>query len=186
MGTFWLDDPAVTELLKIDGLKEYCISESWAHFQSEDKAVFSCKRRDESSFPIQKVDEAIANHAKDDECIENELPEGLSDVADRISTLSSDVDGMPAVKMTLKKDKIEFYSERASGWIREELPLEKPFNKDIDLTMWMEPNFLIEAARKVKTFYIKSTANAKGKIRNSLIFYNDDYIQVASSFVGKK
>lgn len=185
MGTFWLDDPAVTELLKIDKPKEYVVSESWVHFRTDDKTVFSCKRRDESSFPIQKVDEMIDQHKKDDECIENELPAGLASVTDRISTLASDVNGMAAVRMTLKKDKIEFYSERVSGKVREEVALEKPFKDDVNLTLWMDPAFLMEAAQKVKSFYIKKAMTPKGKERQDLVFYNPDYIQIACSFAGK-
>lgn len=185
MDGFWLDDPAVTELQKIPGLTQYSVAESWVHFKSADGVYFSCKRKDEASFPVQRIEELIEGSSKADGDPENVLPDGIAAVADRASVLSSDIDGMPMIEMTVKRDKVHFSAERSAGRIREDLPLTKPFKNDIDIKLWIDPDFLIEGAQKVKDFYIKEM-EVKGKTRNSIVFHNDKYIQVASTFVGNK
>jgi hypothetical protein len=183
MDRFWLDDPAVIELLKISGLTHYAIADSWANFKGEDGTVFSCKRKDDTGFPVKKINKIIEDNRKQDEDIENVLPKGLFTVADRVSTLSGEMDGLPAVQMTIKKDCIEFYAERYAGKIRETIPFEKPFEKDINLKLYVDPFFLTEASKKVSNFYLKTMTVNEKKI-NVLVFYNENYTQVASTFKG--
>jgi hypothetical protein len=185
MDVFWLDDPVVVELLKIPDLTHYAVSDSWVHFKNSAGVYFSCKRKDESSFPVQKIEELIENGKKEDGDLENELPDGIAAVADRTAVLSSDIDGIPMIEMVVKKDNVEFFAERSAGRIRESLKLEKPFKEEVEIKLWIDPSFLIDAAQKVRSFYIKEM-EIKGKQRKSLVFYNDKYVQVTSTFVGNK
>jgi len=184
MDRFWINDLAVNDLIKIEGLAHYSVSDAWVHFKGKDGIIFSIKRNEDSSYPIQKIMMLIEGSKKQDEDIENDLPKELYNAADRVATLSSEFDSSPAIKMTVRKDHIEFFAERYTGKIKERIDLEKPFEKDVDLQMWVDPFFLIQIAKKVSSFYIKSVEMEDGDVVSRLIFYNKDYIQIASTFTG--
>ena len=185
MERFWIDDPAVNELMKIDGLTKYSISESWAHFQGSDGTIFSIKRKDDAGFPVARILSIIETHKKNDTDLENELPEGLYNVADRVSTLASELDGLPAIKMTVNRDNIEFFSERSAGKVKEKINLKTPFKQPISAVLWVDPAFLIEVSRKVSGFYLRTMTGGNGKTMTTMVFHNKEYMQVASTFAGE-
>lgn len=43
---FWIDDPAVGDLLKIGSLAEYAVGQAWAHFKTKEGAIFSAKLKE--------------------------------------------------------------------------------------------------------------------------------------------
>jgi hypothetical protein len=180
MERFWLDDPAVGELLKIKDIKSYCITESWAHFKSEEGVIFSCKRKADASYPAPKILEWLeSSGTKGEEDIEGQLPKELYEAVDRVATLSGEIDGLPAIQMIINKDTIELNASRYAGKIKEKIKLEKPFETDLNIKIWVDPFFLTEASKKVDGFYIKPGD------RKVLVFYNENYTQIASTFKGE-
>jgi hypothetical protein len=184
MDRFWLDDPAVIELLKLENLSHYCVTESWVHFKSEDGTIFSCKKKDDSIYMEEQIKAWLDKCGKENIDGENVFPKGLLNVVDRVSTLAEELDGLPAIQMNIKKTYLEFFAQRSSGKIKEKLELEKPFEKDIDMTIWVDPGFLIEASKKVSGFYIKTWAEQE-ESKKILVFYNDKYMQIASTMNGE-
>jgi hypothetical protein len=182
MDRFWLDDIVVSELLKIDNIEKYSVSENWVHFQSKDGVSFSCKRKDDSSYPIQVLDKWLEKVEKEETDIENVFPKGLFNVVDRVSTLSSQLDGLSAIRMTIMKDGIEFYSEKdVTGKIKEVLNFEQVFEKEVNIEIWVSPEFILETSKKVDGFYIKEIEQEHGN-KVTLVFYNDKYKQIVSTF----
>jgi DNA polymerase III sliding clamp (beta) subunit (PCNA family) len=62
--SFWINNDAVTELLKLNNVVKYYVSDSWVHFQTEDKTIFSCKRLAQDNYPYIKVIDFIESHKK--------------------------------------------------------------------------------------------------------------------------
>lgn len=186
MERFWIDDPAVSELMKLDGLEGYAVNESWVNFRGSDGTVFSIKRKDDASYPVTKILSLIEGHQKTDADMENELPEGLYAVADRVATLSTELDGLSAIKMTINRDNVEFFSERTAGKIKEKMNLKTPFKQPISVSLWVDPSFLIEISRKVSRFYLRTIPGQNDKVINTMVFFNKDYMQIASTFAGDR
>ncbi len=184
---FWLDDPSVSELVKIEGLEEYSVSESWTHFKSKNGTIFSCKRKDDSRYPEQKIEEIVKSRIaeihkkeKDEGDVEGSFPKEISNVVDRVSVLSSEVEGSSAIRMTIRKDELEFFAKKYAGKINEKIKLDQPLKKDVEIKIWVDSSFLIEAAKKGCDFYIKSTDS---NIDN-LTFHSKDYMQIVSTIIG--
>lgn len=177
MDRFLIDDPSIVELLKISNLEQYSVTSVWVHFKSKEGIIFSCKRKDDTTYPIRQIMNVIEIHRKQDSDFENELPKGLCEVVDRVSTLSMEFNGISAVEMNLSKESIELKAERSAGKIKEKIKLDRPFIEDITLNILVDPIFLVEASRKITKFFIRKNGN-----NCTLVFYNDNYTQIASTF----
>jgi len=181
MDLFFLDDPAVTELIKGNWV-EYCISAAWAHFRGKDGSViFSCKRKDESTYQIQKILQVCENHEVGEGDVKNKLPKNVKDVVDRVSTLAADIEGAQSVLMILGKDKLTIKSEKSVGNIKEAIKWDDPFEDDPEIQFWVDADFLMEAVTKVPNFYVKTVDGRAGKMK-TLVFRSEKYMQIVSTY----
>ncbi len=186
MDQFWLDDNSIIEIIKIDEITDYCVSDAWVHFKEKNGTIFSCRRKEDSYYRLQNIQELLEKYKKKDEDIENILPDGIYNVVDRVSVLSKDVDGSSMICMSIDKNSVEFSSERYAGKIKEKLLFEKPFEKDIKLKIWIEPTFLKEVSKKASNFYIRSHKLESGESTNVLIFFNNEYMQITATSIGEE
>lgn len=114
--TFWISDSSVKELSKQDDLVEYALSDNWAHFRSAAGTMFSCKRLDDSEFPINMMKKLLTEFTdvREDD-FHGVLPEGLTKAVERAATFSMAVESFNAVRLTFKPEGIEVFSKRAAG-----------------------------------------------------------------------
>jgi hypothetical protein len=182
--SFWINNDAVTELLKLNNVKKYYVSDSWVHFQTEDKTIFSCKRLAQDNYPYTKVIDFIKSHKKEKGDISNELPNKLIDAVNRAAALSQNIESFDTVKLTFTKDNIEVFSQRPSGKYTENVPWEKPFKKDISpISIYVDYSMIQNGIKYSKSFYLKNTV-VQEKVKTRVVFVSEFGIQLISTFDG--
>jgi hypothetical protein len=182
--SFWINNDAVTELLKLNNVKKYYVSDSWAHFQTEDKTIFSCKRLAQDNYPYTKVIDFIESHKKEKGDISNELPNKLIDAVNRAAALSQNIESFDTVKLTFTRDNIEVFSQRPSGKYTENVLWEKPFKKDISpISIYVDYSMIQNGIKYSKSFYLKNTT-VQEKMKTRVIFVSEFGIQLISTFDG--
>jgi hypothetical protein len=198
MGSFWLDDPVISELMKLGSPVQYAIRGAWFHAKLTDGTMFSCKRKDHTQFPSAAVKEQVEAITKAKTTgIQNRLPKALSEAVDRVSTMASGLNATSSlVRLTLRKDELELYTTKAFGDAEETVPWETPFESDPNLRIWVESGFLTEAAKKVMDFHVVNMAEpapepAEGEepaeqeaSLPALVFSSSNYTQLASTDPG--
>lgn len=182
VGSFYVDDPAASELLKIGGFKEVATSDGWVSFRGDDGIVFSSKRKDAGQYPYDRIIAQLESFAGESgkEDTHNRFPKDLAESVDRVAVLSSEVAGAQAIRLTLRKEDLIIFSERISGRVEEAVKWETPFKKSPDLEIWVDSGFLREACRKIVQFSIRKNEHA-----TVIVFQSDDYVQIASTMVSK-
>jgi hypothetical protein len=182
--SFWINDDSVTELLKLQNPKKYYVSDSWVHFQTEDKTIFSIKRLNQENYPYTKILEFVESHKKEKGDISNELPNKLIDAVNRAAALSQNIESFDTVKLTFTKDHIEVFSQRPSGKYTENVPWEKPFKKDISpISIYVDYSMIQNGIKYSKSFYLKNIEK-EGKIKTRVVFVSEFGIQLISTFDG--
>lgn len=180
MDPVWLDDPTINEMVKLGDPLEYSCSGPWFHTRYKDGAMFSCKRKDHSQFPMVAVEENInaVVGVADEFVVHNRLPKALAEAVDRVSTMASGetVTSM-LIRMTFKQDEVELYATKHHGDAEESVPMESPFAEDPNLVLWVESSFLLEASKKVMDFYVVR----KPDELPALVFHTPNYTQLAST-----
>jgi hypothetical protein len=185
MPNFWLDDPAITELVKVPDLKQYSIQPAWVHFKNEQGVVFSCKRKADGQYPHDLLIKHIQNNSfkKETDSVYH-FPPSITDVVDRVGVLADTIQDSLAIQMIIGKNNIIIQSKRESGKIKETIAFEKPLDglgENQTIEMWVEPDFIIEASKKVTGFIIKQHEK-EGVIQKNLVFFNDKYCQVVAAY----
>jgi hypothetical protein len=182
--SFWINDDSVTELLKLQNPIKYYVSDSWVHFQTEDKTIFSIKRLNQENYPYSKIIEFVESHKKEKGDITNELPNKLIDAVNRAAALSQNIESFDTVKLTFTKDHIEVFSQRPSGKYTENVPWEKPFKKDISpISIYVDYSMIQNGIKYSKSFYLKNTT-VSDKIKTRVVFVSEFGIQLISTFDG--
>jgi hypothetical protein len=182
--SFWINNDAVTELLKLNNVVKYYVSDSWVHFQTEDKTIFSCKRLAQENYPYSKVIDFIESHKKEKGDISNELPNKLIDAVNRAAALSQNIESFDTVKLTFTKDNIEVFSQRPSGKYTENVPWEKPFKNDISpISIYVDYSMIQNGIKYSKSFYLKNTV-VQEKVKTRVVFVSEFGIQLISTFDG--
>lgn len=171
---FWIDDPSVSELLKIGELVEYDVGTAWAHFKTKDGAIFSAKLKEYSLFPVDGLKAHIFNALTAPTLAGNHLPLALADAVSRVSVFGADLQGVISVTLAFRKDYVEARSGRATGKAKERVSWAKPFDKDPAVDVLVDYTFIVEAAGKTASFELKEIEGAK-----ILRFYSEKYNQLA-------
>lgn len=171
---FWIDDPAVAELIKIGTLVEYAVSPAWAHFRTKDGAVFSAKIREYSQFPLDGLRNHIQSVSEAPTLAGNALPLALGEAVNRVSVFGAEMHGIVSVGLVFRKDFIEARSARSSGRAKEKVKWAEPFAEDPAVECTVDYTFITEAAAKVAKFELKDCGESK-----VLRFYSDKFVQLA-------
>ena len=171
---FWIDDPAVAELIKIGTLVEYAVGVAWVHFRTKDGAVFSAKTREYSQFPLDGLRNHITAVTEAPTLAGNSLPLALGEAVQRVSVFGAELQGIVSVGLSLRKDFIEARSARSSGKAKEKVKWAEPFAEDPAVECTVDYTFITEAAAKVAKFELKEVGEAK-----VLRFYSDKFVQLA-------
>jgi hypothetical protein len=185
MPVFWLDDPAVTELMKLTDIKEYSIQPSWVHFKNESGVIFSCKRKADSQYPFQQLMSHVTNHGKQESDPVYKFPPNINEVIDRVSVLAGTIRDALAVQMRISKEAITIESSKDSGSIKEIVPFSEPIEQleaGQVINMWVEPSFLMEASKKVVGFFVKEHSQGE-RVQKNIVFFNDRYTQIVATYI---
>lgn len=176
MVPFWIDDPAVADLLKLDEVRMYAVSNSWVHFRLDDGTIFSCKRKDHTKYPVKLLSDLIDGHDRKPQDIGGKLPASLSEVVDRVATLATDVKGSFPVRLTFTPTELEVYAEKTTGKASETIPWETPLNCQ-KTEVWMDSSFMLEAGKKMVEFYLTESETTHS---TAMVFTVGSYVQVAA------
>lgn len=139
-------------------VKYFCLTENWAHFQTDEGAVFSASLV-EANYP--DFTDLISQKGT-----KFSFPSNLSQVLDKVESIldSSNVDSNKA-KFTLSNGAILVYGEGPHGWFKYPKSTK---DKDPDkVSFFMVPGFL----KKMLTRYNQAIITD-----NSLIFEGDNFI----------
>ncbi len=182
--SFWLTDDAIKELIKLNNLKHINVSDSWVHFKTEDKTIFSCKRLNQENYPIKMILDLVERNQKEKTDISNKLPEGLMSAINRAAALSTNIESFDTIKLTFSNENIEVYSERTSGKYTETVAWEKPLKKEIEpISIFVDYAMIENGIKYSKSFYLKRTKDQK-KESMKIIFSNPNGIQLIKTFEG--
>ena len=182
--SFWITDNAVKELLKLNEIVKYSVSDSWVHFMTNDKTIFSCKRLVQDNYPFDKIAKLVDSHKKVKEDISNELPNKLIDAVNRAAALSTNIESFDTVKLTFTPDMIEVFAQRPSGKYTEKVEWEKPFPKQFEpISIFVDYTMIENGIKYSKSFYLHNTL-VNEKIRTRVIFVSEFGIQLISTFDG--
>lgn len=129
----------VNELIKFTDIKEYCQSDNWIHFRTENDVTFS----------IRKVLGVFKDLRKkfDVEGESISLPEGLKEVTDSIIFLSEgDIEVNKIISVTIESGKITCKAEKETGWVEKTIDFSDYEGED--LTFLINPIFLSQILSK--------------------------------------
>ena len=180
LGGFWIDDPAVGELLKIGALTSFSVGVAWAHFRATDGTIFSTKLKEYALFMLDGVRGHIQSVLGAPTLVEGNLPLALGPAVERVSVFGADLQGVVSVNVEFRKDYIKVSSGKATGKAKEVVPLANPLSSDPNVSCVIDYTFLIEAASKVASLEVKDVNGAK-----VLRFFSEKYNQIAVTVVAE-
>lgn len=185
--SFWINDVAADEVMKLNRPTKYAVTKSWVSFRTKDGVIFSCKRLDEKKYPFSQIKNMVESHEKEKGDISNLLPKELNDAINRAASLSQNIETYETVTLTFSNDGIEIFSQRACGKYLENVKWEHPFKKDIKPISISVDHSMIENGIKNGTmFYLKNISMKDDSVTTRLVFINTDGIQLVSTFAGEK
>ena len=88
--TFWITDNSVNELLKLKGLKEIQVQDTWVHFRLENGTLFSIKTLNKEKFPFAKIKSVMDNSSPKEDTLHAKFPKELFNSIDRALSFSMD------------------------------------------------------------------------------------------------
>lgn len=184
--SFWISDQAVSELIKLNNIKKYAVSDSWVHFKTEDETIFSCKRLAQDKYPFDKIKKLIESHEREKTDISNELPVKLMEAVNRAAALSQNIESFDTIKLTFSTESIEVFSQRPSGKYTENVVWETPFKKAIEpISIFVDFAMIENGIKYSKSFYLKKTVIKEREVTR-IIFIHENGMQLISTFEGEK
>lgn len=176
MPRFWIDDMAVTELLRLsEKVTHFAVADSWVHFKGENETIFSCKRNQDNQYPIERLIEYKQAYKKTENDELNQLPKNFKVAIDRVGVFNMDMDGYQAIKLNVKKEHLMITGEKDTGKIKEKLQWEKPFENDIDISFMTDFSFLKEIFDKSPMFFIRKDEEQG---TTDIVFIADNFTQM--------
>ena len=138
---FLLPVKAVQELVKFP-ITEYCITENWAHFRTDDEVTFSCKVFYKHSY--KDVPDCLTFFAIKGTTLE--IPVKVKDLVSDVELYAygTTKDGK-YVKLVIESGKITCKAESGGNWIEKSIDFEY---KGTTLEFPVTPSFLIEVLAK--------------------------------------
>ena len=183
IGPFWIAQPAANELGGIRGLKDYALTDAWAHFRAEDGLVFSCKRLAHDKFPFEKIEALVSAHEKAAGDMTSTLPKDLVPAVERAAALAMDIDSHDTVRLTFTPEYIEVYSQRSTGKYSEKVAWETPPEGTAPPTaLYVDHSMVSYGLKRSTSFYIKHSEKS-GKAVNRLVFVGDNIKHLMSTFM---
>jgi hypothetical protein len=83
MDAFFITENCIKNIMKIEGLKKYCVSEDWAHFSTDDGKIVFSSRLIDYKFPLVDCERVKNSHFKKGAFFNAFLPGNLEGILDR-------------------------------------------------------------------------------------------------------
>lgn len=186
---FWVSDTAVTEILKLTGLKEMSITGegSWAHFKTETGCIFSVKTLQAGKWPVSKLLGLLEEHQKTENDISGIFPKELFAAIDRASSFSMELDDYETVNLLLEEKGITVSAQRTAGkyselvpWGENATPLNiTEFKTSVSSTM------MAHVGKRSLSFYIHTIQKGENAV-SRIIFISDNSQHLLSTFQTKE
>jgi hypothetical protein len=178
MDSFWIADSAVGEVIRMDGLKQYCLTDSWIHFKAAGGVIFSCKRLQHAKYPYAKIQSIVEAYNKSKSDLGHELPLKLVDAVDRAATFSMEMEAHPTVRLTFKPEYIEVYSQRSTGKYQERVAWDTPIAREFEpVVLYVDFSMISYGLKRSKSFYIKE---------KRIVFQGENIRHILSTFQMKE
>lgn len=180
---FWITDNSVNELLKLKGLKEIQVQETWVHFKLENGTIFSIKTLNKDKFPFAKIKSVLDNSQPKEDSLHAKFPKELFSSIDRALSFSMDVSEHSVVRLILTKDGIDVSSERLSGKYAEKINWDEEIKNDFNpITVYVDAMMMNFVSTRSLEFYLLKGAERNGKCIPRLLFVTDQSTHLMTTF----
>lgn len=184
MKQFWISDPSAGELLKLGGVTDYQITNSWVNFKTADNTILSIKRLADGKFPAEKIHAVAEQHVATPTDIVATIPAALQDAVDRASALSMSVDSHDSVKISFSPAEMVVSSARSTGKYKETVKwAEAPGEKFPTADVYVDLSMVTYGMKRSRSLFIREVEK-NGKINRRLVFFSDKVIHIVNTFVG--
>lgn len=113
---FMIRATSINEISKFGSFTHFCLSESWVHFKTRDKAVFHV-RQNEGDYPIAKCKKLFEEFKGKEIELQESDRESIREAVETASILSDEIPIDKAVEITFEKNKIICKGKTESGKI---------------------------------------------------------------------
>lgn len=164
---FWINNNAVSELLKWDSFTAVEMNKTWLQFKSVEGTIFSVKTLDTSAFPSERVSKVLEDVANTPATFESEFTDDFYKAIDRAAAFSGESDDHEVVSFNIGKEGSVVKSERTSGAyeeVIEEIKSDTEFEMLLDIQMIRDsaPLFtkfkLLQRAESINILLIQDSA----------------------------
>jgi len=178
MSQFWIDDPAIAELLKIaSDINELSVTDGWVHFRGESGVVFSCKKKADEEYPFKELLRRRKTTKVDDALMQGTFPKNFGEAVERVSVFSDTMDGFSIVHMDFTNTKLILKTQMEIGEVQEEIILPEPLGIKGTIQTAADASFLTEAADRSLEFFLSKTADGV----ESMSIFKDGFIQMLAT-----
>lgn len=181
--TFWITDNSVNELLKLKGLKEIQVQDTWVHFRLENGTLFSIKTLNKDKFPFAKIKSVMDNSSPKEDTLHAKFPKELFNSIDRALSFSMDVSEHSVVRLILSKDNIDVSSERLSGKYAEKINWDEEIKEEFSpITVYVDAMMMNFVSTRSLEFYLIKGTERNGKCIPRLLFVTDQSTHLMTTF----
>lgn len=184
MPTFAIHTDTAKALLSLGDLVHYSVGDLWAHFHTENGAIFSAKVQD-SAFPAKVVLKTLEEVENGSPKFKTDLPKDLAEVVDRVAVFA-DVDqktSTPQVEVFIAGNTIKLKAKNSGGTASDKCTLNETLPDGVEATFLASVPYLQEAAKKVQTISVDEitrTIEGRAVTLPRLIFRGEAFTQIVS------
>ena len=182
MPTFAIHTETAKALLSLGDLANYSVGDLWAHFHTENGAIFSAKVQD-SAFPAKVILAALNNVNTAEAVFKVDMPKDLAETVDRVAVFA-DADmttGTPQLDVEVSGKHIKLGSKNSTGSAKDKCALAEALPEGVEAKFMASVPYLQEAAKKVQTLSVVMVpAKFEGKdiMAQRLVFRGEQFTQI--------
>lgn len=180
---FWISDSSVNELLKIKKFKKVQTNKTWVHFKTEEGVVFSLKTLNDVNYPYTKIRNLVNNSNPSEDDFHATFPTALFKSVDIADSFAMDMFDQNVVRLVLSNDGIEVSSEKNAGSYVENIPWDKPLEKEIEPTkIYVNASMMSAMGTKSLEFYLIHIPAKNGKVMPRILFVTPSSKHIMATF----
>lgn len=173
--TFWIDNSAVSELLKWDNFVSVELNKMWLQLRSSDGVIFSVRTLDISGFPCDKILSILDSNLKITSDLEAEFTSEFYKAVDRAKAFSSEDSGHEIVVLSIGPNGSNVTSERVSGSYDENI---ESIKSETPMTLKLD----VQSIQDCSSLFNKFRVITRGENKN-LILETENSIKLVSTII---
>ena len=159
MGDWLLEDAAAFELIKLNEIVQYAVSDSRIFFTLPDDSVISCRKRMADNYPMERLQAVLEKFSYKDGYFKGTLPSKFKNMLDRAVVLSVSETGIPIVELRLTKKGIEAVAQKDIGRFKEMLDWENVDEDSLrnltkDIVIFIDVSIALYGLKRSSDFYV--------------------------------